>query len=272
LKNRGLLAILIAFIAGLIAIGCGGNGSDNGGGTAGNTGTLKVMLADAGDPTITALNLTINKVEANVDGQWKVVSDQTQTFDLLALAKTDTEIGSADLPVGTYDQIRFFPTSATVTDSTGTHDVTIPSGSQTGVKVNIQGGYTVTNKQVTTLLIDFNVQHSLVVTGSGKYILKPVVKGVVKVLSGTVTGTVQDANGVVAGAEVDAYLSSDMSTVVNSTTTRSDGTFKVWALMPGTYTLVISDTPEGGSTETATVTDVAVTADHNTDVGTVTIS
>src|SRR5579859_7504466 len=107
--------------------GCGGGGSGGGGGNNPNgNGTLTVQMADAPDPTITAFNLTIDRVEANVNGTWETVSTATQTYNLLTLDKVPTNLGSANLPAGAYTQVRLFPTAATVTDSTGTHNVKIP--------------------------------------------------------------------------------------------------------------------------------------------------
>ena len=58
-------------------------------------------------------------------------------------------------------------------------------------------------------------------------------------------------------------------TQVNTTATLSDGTFKIWALLPGTYTITASYTPSGSTTaKTATVTGVTVTANQDTNAGT----
>ncbi|HEY0867675.1 MAG TPA: DUF4382 domain-containing protein [Fimbriimonas sp.] len=271
--SKGILFALSAALVGVFAAGCGGN-DDNGGSNGDGRGTLAVRLADAPDPTISELNITIGGVQANVDDRWVDVENDDVTLDLLDLVENDTSIGSTELPVGTYNQIRLFVTDATVTDSTGTHDVEIPSADQTGVKVIIPGGYRISNREITTLLLDFDVDKSLTKTGNGRYILRPTIKGVVKVLSGTVTGVVTDSAGApLDNARVTAYLSSDLVNPVHSTSTLDDGRFKLWALMPGEYTLVIEwDDPEDvdlDPDQDLTVAEVDVIANENTALGTI---
>jgi hypothetical protein len=93
---------------------------------------------------------------------------------------------------------------------------------------------------------------------------------------GTITGTVTEGTGPVSNATVHAVYTAGPNyaagTEVNTTSTLGDGTFKVWALLPGTYRLDVSYTnPETSQTTTATVNDVTVTANANTAVGTVTL-
>jgi hypothetical protein len=265
----GLMAVALAII------GCGGSGNDTSttGSTSGARGTLAVRLADAPDPSISALNITVNRVEANIDGQWVSIPVSETTVDLLDLVQNDILLASGSVPTGTYNQVRVFVTNATVTDADGTHDVTIPSAEQTGIKLNVN--YTINANEVTALLLDFNVGKSLIKTGNGTYKLQPVIPVVVKVASGTVSGMVHDSTGAVADnvdvkATYTAGGSYPLGTVVNTSYTLDDGTFKVWALLPGTYTLTFTRTV-GDTTQTVTVTDVVVTAGQNTDVGVVTI-
>ena len=257
----GLLAL------GLAIIGCGGGGDDGTTGSGGR-GTMNVRLADALDPTITALVINVTRVEANVDGGWQSIPVQETEVDLLDLVKNDILLATGDVPAGHYNQVRVFIDSATVTDSEGTHNVTIPSSEQTGIKLNVNAD--IEPNQIVTLLLDFNVDKSLIKTGSGVYKLKPVIPVVVKVLSGTITGMVHDSAGAVApDTHVRAIYTGGGNypdTEVNTNYTLDDGTFKLWALLPGTYTLEFSRTV-GETTETKTVEGVVVTANSNTDVG-----
>lgn len=257
-----LASIFALALAAPFLVGCGSSSSGN--------GTLAVSMSDGPNPTITAMNITIDRVEANVNGAWTTVTSVPQSFNLLDLTKNDTLLGSANLPAGHYTQIRFFPSSATVTDATGTHNVTIPSGVQSGVKVNVD--YDINSNQTTAILLDFNVDKSVVQQGAGQYMLQPVIPAVVKVLSGTVNGTVTDGGNPVAGATITATYTAGSSyavgTAVNTSASLSDGSFKVWALMPGTYTITASYAdPNTGAAKTATATGVVVTANQNTDAG-----
>lgn len=258
---------LAALVIGIAAIGCGGSG-----GSASGTGTLSVRLADAPDPSVTAVNITVDRVEANVDGAWQPVAVTPQTFNLLDLAKDSSLLGSAALPTGHYGQVRLFVSNPSITDDSGTHNLTIPSGDQTGIKVLVD--YDINANNVTTLLLDFDVSHSINKTGAGSYHLKPVVRGVVEVLSGTVSGTVNDAGGAVKGATVTLTpAGATPSDTDPSTLTLEDGTFKFWGVMPGTYTVNVTFTnPDTSVTETGTGGDQTVTADQETNAGTITIA
>jgi len=255
-----------ASIGALALAGCGGGG----GGGMGTNGSLTVAMVDAPALNISALNVTIDKVEANVNGNWMAIATTPQTFNLLSLVKNEKILGSATLPAGHYTQVRFFPTAATVTDATGTHSVTIPSGVRTGVKVNVD--YDITPNVVTTILLDFNVQKSLVRQGNGQYLLQPVIPAVVKVLSGTISGVVTSSGNPVQGATVTATYTTGtnypLGTAVNTGLSQADGSFKIWALLPGTYTVTASFTDAGGTTTTATQTGVVVTANADSSVGT----
>jgi hypothetical protein len=270
-----MLLAPLALIPVLALTGCGGGSS--GGGA--NTGTLRVSLVDAPDPTITSLNVTIDRVEAHVvnpddpndnePGHWTAIATTPQTFDLLDLVTNEAILGSANLPVGHYTQVRLFVSNATVTDATGTHPVTIPSAGNTGIKLNVN--YDITPNQITAILLDFNVSKSLIKQGNGQYRLQPVIPVVVKVLSGTITGTVTQGGAPLDNADVRAVYAAGnnyaIGQEVNTTFTQDNGTFKIWALLPGTYNITV--TAPGGAT--TTLNGVVVQANQNTGVGTIAV-
>lgn len=266
LALKSLFAVGVAASFGFLTIGCGGGGAGAG------TGSVSVALADAPDPSATAVNVIVDRVEANVNGTWTPITSSSPAFsgNLLSLATTDKLLGTTSLPTGHYTQVRLFVSSATVTDATGTHDVTIPSGSQTGLKVLVD--FDINANNVTTVLLDFDVSHSLIQTGAGAYTLKPVVRGVVQVLSGTITGTVVDKNGPVTNAIVTITpTGAQPSSTDPSTLTQADGTFKMWGVMPGSYTVNVTFTPTGGTAETGSAANEVVAANANTAAGTITL-
>jgi len=228
----------IALSAGLALMAALGLFAGCGSGTPSGDGTLSVLLADAPDPSVTAVNVTLDRVEVNTDGGWEPLATEPQTFNLLDLAQTAAPIGSITLPPGQYSQIRLFASNVTLEDETGIHPVTVPSGDQTGIKINVN--CEVRPNEVCAVLLDFNVPRSIVQLGNGEYHLQPVIPAVVQVLSGTITGKVVQGtnNKPVKGATVAAMDAAGAE--ANSTMTLNDGTFKIWALMPGTYTLQIT--------------------------------
>jgi hypothetical protein len=285
LRSLRFFAVLLASILGLILIGCGGsgdsssvttNGSTNGstdGTNAGQSGTLAVRMSDGLDPSVTAVNVTISRVEANVNGRWVNIPVETHNLNLFDLNDSDILLATGEVPTGDYNQVRVFVDSATVTDDTGVHNVVIPSADKTGIKINVD--YRIKSKEVTTLLLDFNADKSLNLTGSGTWMMHPVIPAVVKVLSGTITGTVMIDGAPAEHAHVRAYYTAgsnyEIGTEVNTSWTKSTGQFKIWALLPGTYRLKIAKVNPDGTYKTF-VDDVTVAADTNTDIGNVSIT
>ena len=232
---------------------------------------MNIFMADAPLPNITALHITIDRIEAHLDGQWIEIETEPQTIDLLTLTQNETMIGSAGVPSGTYTQIRLFLSEATVTDDTGTHDVQIPSGAQTGLKLNVNA--TVGGSPV-EILLDFNVQKSLSRTGNGQYKLKPVIPVLLRELAGSISGfAVHNARplyGVQIAATYTAGASYEIGTEVNTSASMADGSFKVWALKEGVYDLdFILYAPGGLIIFVATLEGVVVTGGQNTNVGNV---
>ena len=199
-------ALALAALPVLLA-GCGGGGSGGG-----STGTLRVSMVDAPDPTISALNVTIDRIEAHVvnpddandndPNHWRSITSAPQTLDLIDLVDNAVTLGAAPVPAGHYTQVRLFISSATVTDATGTHNVTIPSAGNTGIKINVD--HTIAANQLVALLLDFNVSKSLIKTGAGQYRLQPVIPAVVQILSGTISGTVTHGGAPLDSGDVKA--------------------------------------------------------------------
>lgn len=232
---------------------------------------MRIFMADAPLPDVSSLVIRIDKIEAHVDGDWRTVAAAPQDVDLLLLKNQAMVTAESGLPAGHINQVRLFVSSAVVTDSTGTYDVDIPSNLQTGIKVNIDA--TIEPNTLTAILLDFNVEKSLRKLGNGSYLLQPVIPAVLVEEAGTITGTVTLNSLPVHGALVRAVYAAGshypIGTEVNTSTTSADGTFKVWALREGTYTLEVTFTDSVPSNFVATVTNVDVVAGSNTDVGTV---
>ena len=108
--------------------------------------------------TFSSITVTVTEVHAlaagadeEADASWIRLEpvDQDVTIDLLALPSEDDGgllLALGELPVGTYHNVRIFFSAATITlDETvtignrtieaGTHELRIPSGAQTGIKI-----------------------------------------------------------------------------------------------------------------------------------------
>ncbi|GEM_PF-3450041 len=173
-------ALLTAAICVLFLSGCGGGSGGSGIGEAVEgiedaRGRVEVYLADTppADPTITAVQMTVTRVEANMDGTWETISTTPVTVNLTDIPPRGLLLGANTVPTGRCHQIRFFVQDATVTDGKGTHPVELPGAEQAGVVVDVN--YALEYDTTIRLLLDVNAYLAFVRQQTGEYRLQPVV-------------------------------------------------------------------------------------------------
>ena len=157
----------------LLGLGCGS-------GTSG-TGTLAVMLTDAPSDSVKSIFVTIDSVTAHSDqAGWVNVFQGPLTVDLLTLQSTSMKLGQVTLPGGTVSQVRFVLTDNgpqyVVLDDGSQAPLRVPSGSESGLKLN--GPFTVSACNKHTLVIDFDGKNSIAYHPTGSdlgWILRPVI-------------------------------------------------------------------------------------------------
>jgi len=258
----------VRFIIGILAssflVACGGGGS---GGSSGGTGELSMSLTDATLYQYQAVYVTIDKIKVHRDegGGWKTVASPRQTFNLLELVNGVREdLGLATLDAGHYTQMRLiigdtaddslnifsqthpFANYVILADGMDSiHELKVPSGPQTGVK--LVNGFDINTNQTTELILDFDVSKSVVKAGSsGQWHLKPTIKVLNTLTHAIIDGTVaEDETGNnLQGVLVSAQLynavepdEKDQVLVQAATTTDINGEYNLF-LSPGTYNLV----------------------------------
>jgi hypothetical protein len=107
--------------------------------------------------------------DSNTTG-WTVVVDKPQTVDLMRLTNLSEVIGQKTMDAGKYTQIRLKIDSGTITVNGTEHNLLVPSG-----VLKLNRGFTLQPNQTLTLTLDFNVEKSVIRTGSDQYKLKPVI-------------------------------------------------------------------------------------------------
>lgn len=264
------LALGGLLVAGLAA--CGGGG----GGGAGN-GTLRLALTDAPACGYDAVNVTIEKVRVHksgsagdADGGWaEIVLNPARRVNLLDLTNgVLDELGQTPLPAGKYTQLRLVLTansgsnplanSVVFTDTKAEVALKTPSGQQSGLKTNID--IDIAPNRLADFVLDFDACKSVVYAGtSGQYLLKPVLTMIPRYISG-VSGFVNTS--VVNGTTTVSLQQGGV--IIKSATPRSDGTFLLQPVAPGSYTLVLT----GSGRATAVVTSVPVVTDTVTALNT----
>lgn len=238
-------AATVMILGSALLAGCGGGD----GGSSSQTGTLKVSLTDAPACGFKQVNVTVTAVKvhqsasaADSDAGWQTITLATpKEINLLDLTNGLLEpLGTTVLPAGHYTQIRLvLDAKGSSIVPTGTNQpVTLktPSGAQSGYKV--VGEFVVAPDTLADLVLDFNACKSVVRTGNGGYILKPVVSAVPLQVSGSITGYVAST---VSNATVFAEQDGQ---IIRATIPDSTGFFRLSPLLQsstaGNYDVVIA--------------------------------
>lgn len=172
--------LLVGFFA-LVGAGCAGTTYNSAtvtppspGAEATGRAVFTIQDAAAGLNNVTAVNVTVDKVEAHAAASgWMTVSTAAKTYDLVQLKSTGAAqlLADVNLAPGVYDQVRLDISKVEVTASGTTKVAKLPSST-----LKIIGQFTVVAGQSTTISLDFILDKSLHLTGTGLYILAPVVK------------------------------------------------------------------------------------------------
>lgn len=263
-RNLPMKSALTFVVIGLIGLaffsGCGDSNSPGQG-----QGELRVLLVDqpAGYDAVNIIVREVSVHDAGADSSsgWRVVNDSTRTFDLLTLANgASAVLGDTQLAAGHYTQIRLkLASGSTVVVDGVEHPLVVPSGLQTGLKLNHP--FVIEANTLYEVTLDFDATRSIHLTGSNEYVLSPVIRVVANQISGTISGVVSPAS---AKAVVSTIAGADTVTSVADTTS---GAFMLMALPAGVYNVHVA--PRDIAYSDTTVTGVAVLARQNTDLGTI---
>jgi len=257
-------AISVLALASLLAA-CGGGGSGSG---SSSTGTLNLGLTDASVDNTKALVVEFAGVQLQPAGGDRIdidfVDDKTgvpvpRKIDLLALTGGTTELllDGVTLNAGRYDWIRLkVNTERGVIDSyidlldDSRHSLYIPSGNQTGLKLN--GGFNIPDGGLASFTIDFDLRKSVHnPSGLGDdYILRPTLRLVDDNKAGALTGTV--ASGIItadpdcSGTEyVGAVYVFNMGDSIDDVDGTGDPVTSARVPNDGVYTYTVAFLPEG---------------------------
>lgn len=223
---------------------------------------LNLRMTDA-PGAYDAVMLSIKEVKVlTSEGESSMVIGNAP-FDILKfrLGK-DTLLASQDIPSGKLQEIRLVlnETGNTVKVDGIVYDLKTPSGQSSGVKIKVQDD--LTSGIAYTLKLDFDVAKSIVTTGNGKYILKPVIRAIPNSVSGALTGIIMP---VTSNAKIMAITGLDTVGAVADAT----GKFFFSGMPAGTYKVnVIPQSPfMSKSVESVIIVNGSVK-----DMGTVTVT
>lgn len=145
-----------------------------------DTGILEVRATDALPQGVAKIlvsvdSIEVHKTEAGEESGWITIIDEARTFDLIAISGIEEVLGSNEIEATAYAGIRMDVLSVKVTIGEEEKIATIPSGT-----LKIVRPFSIEEGGKTILTLDFDAGQSVVVTGKGEVIFKPVVKVLVR--------------------------------------------------------------------------------------------
>ena len=204
---KQLTYIFLTLLGTTMLIACSsGAGEDTntaGGGRGGvQNGFLSLSITDAPIDGAAEVWVRFDGVElkpASTDDAVTLTFNPPMKINLLALQgqKKVQMLTNATLPAGNYDWLELKVTATNdglldsyiKLDDNSVHELDIPSGSESGLK--IIGGLEVIANTPTSMTIDFDLRKSIVMTGVAQYKLKPVLILVDDTAVSSIVGTVE---------------------------------------------------------------------------------
>ena len=136
-----------------------------------NISEVSVHPASA-NQTITDTNNELTAIESddtNTAG-WTVIVNQTQSVDLIRLTNVSEVLGQKTIDSGRYTQIRLKIDSGNITVDSTEHALAVPSG-----MLRLNRGFVLEPDKALKLTLDFNVEKSVIATGTNQYRIQPVI-------------------------------------------------------------------------------------------------
>jgi hypothetical protein len=153
-------------------------------------GNFNLRLRDTPFTDAKAVLVTFSSVRAHrSDSDWTVVpfinAATSRTCDLKKLETSEDVLGSAALPAGHYTQVRLVVQSATLffdnasTGSACASSIAPPAGASATLdipsgEVKLIREFDVSASTTMTMLVDFDGDQSIHLTGNGRYMMSPV--------------------------------------------------------------------------------------------------
>jgi hypothetical protein len=229
-----------------------------------STGQLSILLTDA--PAVyDSVIITFSEISAHIDSDWVTVMHDPIRVDLLEWSNGRTLVlGSSDVPTGKYTQIRVKIDSAEIGVDGLVYPLDVPSGAKTGLKFGPQ--FTISEGSTFELVMDFDVNRSIVIMGSEKdpegYKLKPRIRVISKAVTGSISGIILNHGNLPV-----SYAINGTDTLTSSLVDTTDGSFLLSFLPENTYKVVVVDTIDQRYEQEG----VVVVKGQNNDLGDITL-
>jgi hypothetical protein len=257
MKSNFHLSLLVFLLSTLTLVSCSEKDSNE-------KARLEVRMTD--DPAaFDAVYIDLKDVQINVtddaDKGWQSLPGvHAGIYNLLDLVNDkDTLLVNADIPTGRLHQIRLVLGSNNSILANGiTIPLETPSSMQSGLKLNVQQD--VNGGILYKMVLDFDAARSIVSSGNGKFILKPVIRTVLNAVGGSIKGAVTPKTVLTA-----VYAINGVDTM--TTFTDLNGAYLIKGVPAATYTMQYF--PKDSTYKSQIKTGIAVTTGNVTVVDTV---
>jgi len=190
-KKYRNLGLCLPVLGVCVLAACGGGG---GGGSSDAPAQLTLAITDGPVDAADAVVVAFNSIEIQGPERKTFTLDDTATINLLDFQNGETMVllDGEEMTAGEYQWIRLgVDESASYIEIDGQQfPLEIPSGSQTGLKLN--RGFTLAAGNISQFTIDFDLRKSVHQEGTGDYKLRPTVRLVDNLEVGTISGSVSD--------------------------------------------------------------------------------
>ncbi|WP_026903348.1 DUF4382 domain-containing protein [Pedobacter glucosidilyticus] len=227
---------------------------------------VEIRMTDA-PGSFDAINLDVKEIILVSGDETYVFPVTTNIFNILdfriGTSKPDILVASGEMPAGEITEIRLILDEGNTIVINGEEmPLQTPSGQSSGFKVKLTENPELLSGVAYSLLLDFDAAKSIVKTGNGKYLLKPVVRGITAATTGLISGTVLPLE---SAPEVLVISGTDtVGTIPNVET----GAFTVGGLRAGIYS--VKFVPVAGFKD-STITNVSLMAGQIKSLGVITL-
>ncbi|WP_203294893.1 DUF4382 domain-containing protein [Luteirhabdus pelagi] len=262
IKNVTNLALIM--LLAVVVYSCSDDDSNPNDNPNNGTAQLSVQMVDApGDYEAVYVDVEDVVVKYGDDeNEISVGNVNAGIYNLLELTGGVTaELFDGEVEAGNIKQIRLIlGGDNTIVVDGETYPLATPSAQQSGLKVNVD--MDLEYEEVYDVVLDFDVDASIVEQGNGGYTLKPVIRAEQVIGTGSITGIILPA-GV-----VQTSVTATNGTFEATSYTNTDGTFTLMALPVGTYDVTINIAEEV-NLPPITIPDVEVNANAETTLETI---